>query len=79
MYIGFLFYLTDYPGEDDIAVEEIVMDGEQLIGGDGFVDPSQLCSVQITGSSAGPLYSAIDSFLPAFILGDLKCRQIMKN
>jgi hypothetical protein len=39
------------------------MDGEQLIGGDGFVDPSQLCSVQITGSSASPFSQCLGSAL----------------
>jgi hypothetical protein len=35
-------------GDDEIAVEEIVMNGEVMYGGGGILDPSQLCSIQIT-------------------------------
>ena len=40
-------------GDDEIAVEEIVMNGQPLFSGDGFLDPSQLCAVQITSEKNG--------------------------
>ena len=39
--------------DDDIAVEEIVVNGEQIMGNEEFFDPAALCSVQITGVSDG--------------------------
>jgi hypothetical protein len=48
----FLYFLKiiAIPGDDEIAVEEIVVNGEPVMTGDGFLDPSQLCSIQITGN-----------------------------
>jgi len=40
--------------DDEIAVEEIVMNGEKVLGNEDFFDPSQLCSIQITGGSNVP-------------------------
>ena len=40
---------TDDDGQDDIAVEEIVMNGEPILSNEDYFDPSQLCSIQITG------------------------------
>lgn len=40
---------TDDAGQDDIAVEEIVMNGEPILSNEDYFDPSQLCSIQITG------------------------------
>ena len=36
--------------DGDIAVEEIVLDGAAVLGNREILDPSQLCSIQITGS-----------------------------
>ena len=35
--------------DDDIAVEEIIVNGDAILGNQDFFDPSQLCSIQITG------------------------------
>jgi len=40
---------TKTDDDDDIAVEEIVVNGDPVFGAPDFLDPSQLCSVQITG------------------------------
>jgi len=41
-------------GDDDIAVEEIIVNGDAILGNQDFFDPSQLCSIQITGVSTPP-------------------------
>jgi len=40
--------------DDDIAVEEIVLNGEKVLSDAEFFDPSQLCSIQITGEAKPP-------------------------
>ena len=35
--------------DDDIAVEEIIVNGDPVLGDGDLFDPSQLCSIQITG------------------------------
>jgi len=37
--------------DDDIAVEEIVMNGEAIMGNDEFFNPAALCTIEITGGA----------------------------
>ena len=39
--------------DDDIAVEEIIVNGEHIMGNEEFFDPAALCSVQMSGASDG--------------------------
>jgi len=42
---------VDLDDDDDIAVEEIVMNGEAIMGSEEYFNPAALCSVEITDGS----------------------------